>query len=295
MIKYNEILKRNKIKPYRYSTNGKATIVETEIGNFVIKEKNNNYEIIEYLRSRNFNYIPEIIEYENDYELSHYINVIDYPNEQKIADLINVVALLHAKTTHYKEVDYDSYKEIYEDINNNIEYLYSYYLDHLTLIETKVFMSPSQYLFARNFSKILASLNYCKFEIKNWYELVKEKTKKRVVVLHNNLRLDHFLKNENNYLISWSKSKFGIPIFDLYNLYNKYCLDYDFIELLHQYEKTYPLQIDERKLLFILIALPKKIDFTSNEFKLTGEISEMIDCLYKTEKLIAPYNSENKE
>ncbi len=294
MIKYNELLKKHELKPYRYSTTGKVTIVETAVGNFVIKEKNKNNEIIDYLRTRNFNYMPEVLDKDENFELTPYISEINYPEEQKIADLINLVSTLHLKTNHYKEVDYDSYKEIYEDINNNIEYLYSYYLDHLTLIESQTFMSPSQYLFARNFSKILSSLNYCKYEITTWYELVKEKTKKRQVVLHNNLELSHYIKNENEYLISWDKAKYGIPIFDLYILYKKYGLKFDFSELLKLYEKNYPLQLDERKLLFVLIALPPKIEFNQNEYNLTKEISKMIDINCKTENLISPYNSEQK-
>lgn len=82
-------------------------------------------------------------------------------------DLIKLVSLLHNKTTHYKEVDFADYKTIYETLSNNIEYLYSYYNDIITLIETKVYMSPSEYLLARNISKIFGSLNFSKQELEN--------------------------------------------------------------------------------------------------------------------------------
>ncbi len=293
MIKISEILKKCELKPYRYTTTGKVTMVDTSRGRFVIKTKKNN-EVLEYLQSRDFNYFPKVISLDDDLEITEFVDEINYPLEQKMSDLINLLGLLHAKTTHYKEVNFDEYKEIYEDITNNIEYLYSYYIDHITLIESKVFMSPSEYLFARNFSRILISLNYCKYEIKNWYNLVKEKTKKRVVVLHNNLDLSHFLKGEQGYFISWEKSKFGIPVFDLYILYKRQGLEFEFSDILEQYEKNYPLQEDERKLLFILIALPNKIEFNKTEYELTSEISKMIDLLYKTEKLISPYNSKQQ-
>ena len=48
---------------------------------------------------------------------------ISMPREQKAEDLIDLMALLHHKTTHYKEVDISDYKELYEDISNNIFYL----------------------------------------------------------------------------------------------------------------------------------------------------------------------------
>ena len=293
MKQINEILKKYKLKPNRYVKNGKATIVDTEIGRFVIKKNNYNKKIFNYLKSRNFNYYPKIInDLDEEYEISEYIEEIDYPNEQKMLDLINLISLLHSKTTHFKEIDYEDYKQIYEDIKNNIEYLEDYYNEMITIIESHVYMSPSEYLLARNISRIFISLNFCKNEIENWYNLIKDKTKQRVVVLHNNLDLSHFIKNDNSYLISWDKSKIGIPIFDLYILYKRHALDYDFSEILKNYEKNYPLKKEERILLFILIALPIKLEFNKSTYELTKEISNQMDIMYKTEKLISPYYSK---
>jgi len=293
MKQINEILKKYDIKPHRYITSGKSTIVDTVMGKFVIKKNLKNKEIFSYLRSRNFNYFDKNINDDNDdYEISEYIIDEEYPNEQKILDLISLVSLLHNKTTHYKEVDFDDYKKIYEDINNNIEYLNSYYNDYFLIINTHVYMSPSEYLLARNMSKIFAALNFCKGELQKWYKLIEDKTKQRVVVLHNNLDLTHFFKNEQSYLISWNKAKIGIPIFDLYILYKRHGLDFDFSEVLKTYESSYPLQEDERKLFFILITLPPKLEFDKSEYEMTKYISKQIDLLYKTEKIISPYYSK---
>ena len=293
MKQINDILKKYNIKPHRYTRNGKVTIVDTEMGNFVIKKNKKNKLIFDYLKSRSFNYYPKIISEDNEeYEISEYIEELEYPNEQKMLDLINLLSLLHTKTTHFKEVDFEDYKQIYEDIKNNIEYLESYYNDLITLIESHVYMSPNEYLLARNISRIFFALNFCKEEIENWYSIIKDKTKQRVVVLHNNLDLTHFFKKDTSYLISWDKAKIGIPIFDLYILYKRQAIDYDFSEILKQYEQNYPLQKDERKLFFILIALPPKIEFDKSTYVITKEISRQMDLMYKTEKLISPYYSK---
>lgn len=293
MKQVNEILKKYHLKPYRYTINGKATIVDTEIGRFVIKPKFDNKPIFDYLKSRSFNYYPKIInEEDEEYEISEFVDEVEYPKEQKVLDLIYLVSLLHSKTTHYKEVDFDDYKKIYEDISNNIEYLNSYYNDIITLIDTHVFMSPSEYLLARNISKLLSALSFCKGEIENWYEAVKEKTKQRLVVLHNNLDLSHFIRNDNSYLISWDKSKIGIPIFDLYILYKRHALDFDFTEILKTYEQNYPLKDDEKNLLFILITMPPKLELDKSEYEITKYVTKQIDLLYKTEKLIIPFYSK---
>lgn len=293
MLEINEVLKRNNLRTTEYKKLGKATLVNTNNGKFVIKQKGNN-DIYQYLESRNFNYYPEVIE-DGNYEIIEYLEEIDTPDEQKILDMIHLVSLLHNKTTYYKEVSEDDYKEIFEDINNNIDYLYSYYQDMITVVETKVYMSPSEYLLARGISKILNSLNYSKYEIENWYELVKDKKKQRYVVLHNNLGLDHFIRNKSSYLISWEKSKIDIPIFDFYKLYKKHSLDYDFSTLLKTYENEYPLLEEERKLLFILISLPDKIELEGREYEKCIKVSKLLDYLYKTDELISPYYSENTE
>ncbi len=295
MQKINSILKKYSLKPRRYENNGKVTYIDTDDGRFVIKNKKINQAIYEYLKSRSFDYYPPIIsDINDDYQISEYIEEIYIPDEQKIIDMVDLTALLHNKTTHYKEVDIADYKQIYEDINNNIAYLESYYSDLITLIETKVYMSPSEYLLARNISKIFAALSFAKREIEEWYQLIKDKKKNRFVVLHNNLKLEHFLENRNSYLINWDKSKIDIPIFDLYKLYKCHCLDFDFEEIFKRYEQSYPLMEDERKLFFILISLPDIIEFNDTEYNMTKDISAKMDALYKTEVFLSPYCFKNE-
>ena len=164
----------------------------------------------------------------------------------------------------------------------------------ITIIESKVYMSPCEYLIARNISKIFSTLNFLKEEIRNWYEIVNKNKKQRLVVLHNNLELNHFIENETSYLISWDKSKIGMPIFDIYKLYMKHGLEFDFTELFKQYEKNYPLHEDERKLFFILILLPQKIEMKKSEYENTKEAGKIIDMIYKTHMFVSPYYSDKR-
>ena len=290
MRKINEILKKYSIKPHRYIKEGKVVIVDTEQGKFVIKEKQKNKKIYNYLNSRNFDYYPKMINDNNeDYDVIEFIEDFDTPLDQKMMDLIDLVSLLHNKTTHYQESNEDDYKQIYEDINNNIIYLNSYYNDLINIIDTKVYMSPAEYLLARNISKVFAALSFARDELEAWYEIVKENKKKRLVVLHNNLELNHFLRNTQPYLISWDKSRIDTPIFDLYKLYKRNGLQFEFSEVLNRYEKNYPLLPEEKKLLFILMALPDKVDFIDDEYENCKRVNTMIDFVYKTEMLISPY------
>ena len=296
MLSLKEILKQYDIKPHRYEKVGKVVYVDTSDGRFVIKNNNRNKEVLTYLESRNFDYFPSIVNNINDeYEIYEYIEEFSIPKEQKMDDLIELVSLLHNKTTHYKEVDSEHYKQVYEDINNNIAYLYSYYNDLITMIESKIFPSPSEYLLSRNISKIYAALSFSKSEIEKWYEIVKDKKKDRFVVVHNNLDLSHFLRNKNSYLISWDKTKIDKPIFDLYKLYKRHYNEFDFIEVLKKYERNYPLSEEERKLFFILIALPEKLELEGSEYILTRKTSNLIDNIFRTEAFVSPYYSKYTE
>lgn len=293
MLRIREVLSKYELKPRKYKKKQGTILIETSNAKYIIKKKkSDNKKILEYLDYRNFNYIPKQINNNQDeYQITNYIESYDIPREQKILDLIDLVSLLHNKTTHYKEVTEDDYKQIYEDINNNIEYLYSYYIDLITVIESKVYMSPSEYLLARNISKVLYTLSFAKDELEKWLSIVKTKTKQRYVVLHNNLELDHIIINEKNYLTSWDKAKIDIPIFDIYKLYLKHSLEFEFDEIFKRYEKNYPLYEEERMLLFILISLPEKIEINKNEYENTKKIGNIIDYLYKVEQFISPYYS----
>lgn len=294
MRKINEVLNQYHLKAKKYQVKGKTTLVDTDQGRFALKEKNRNVnkKILEYLNSRSFNYYPKVLYDDDNYTITEMIEEVDMPNEQKMLDMIDLVSLLHNKTTHYKEVDLDDYKKLYEDINNNISYLTSYYDDYISLAESHVYMSPSEYLLARNASKIYVSLKFAREELEKWYELIKEKRKQRMVVLHNNLDLSHFIRNKTSYFLSWDKAKIGLPIFDLYKLYRRHGVDYEFGEILKRYERNYPLLKEERMLLFILMAMPNKLEFTDNEYEMCHKLSHLIDELYKSEMIISPYYTE---
>ena len=160
------------------------------------------------------------------------------------------------------------------------------------MIESKIYMSPSEYLIARNISKIFSCIYYCNNELDNWYELIKNNKRKRVVTLHNNLKLDNLIKNNNIYLISWDKSNIDMPIYDLVNFYNMYALDFDFLTLLEEYERIFPLLKEEKLLMNILVSIPDKIDFNANEYNRVKKVRKLLDKIYKTEKLLTSEKEE---
>ena len=284
-------------KPYRYTLKGSVTILETTSGNFVIKDKASDLgSLFSYLKSRNFENFPKLIdESRADVNVFEYVEDIKMPPEQKANDLINLVSNLHNKTTYYKDVTEDSFKEVYDNINSNIKYLDELYLNYYNTFFSEEMMSPSHYLFMRNYSKIKADLNFCQQELDNWFELVKDTHKTRVALIHNNLMLDHYIENDKDYLISWEHSRVDTPILDIVNLYHNEFFDLNFENIISEYLDRYPLNDDEKKLLFVMLALPPSIKFQEKEFKSCLELRQSLDYIFKTEDLIRPYYTKDHE
>ena len=291
-----EILKEL-YKPYRYTIKGNATILETTSGNYVIKQKGKDIKkLFSYLENRNFDNFPFLIdESRKDVNVYEYIENKYEPLSQKYEDLINLVASLHNKTSYFKEVNKDKYKEIYENINNNLNYLKNHYENLYNEKFKEIYTSPSNYLFLRNYSKIQSAIEFSLNELNKWLGLVKDEEKIRVVLLHNNLKVDHFIKNNKDYLISWDKYKFDTPIIDIVNLYKNEYLNTNFENILKKYFNLFPLLNHEKKLLFLLLAIPPELKLHGSEFQKCETMSNFLNYIYKTEKLIRPYYSDKKE
>lgn len=286
-------------KPFRYTIRGNCTILETTSGNFVVKKKPKEKDLVSifnYLKSRNFDYFPNIYDdVRDDTYVYEYVEDNNIINPQKSEDLINLVALLHSKTSFNKEVTEETYKEIYENIKNNILYLRDYYKKYYELFLHEIYMSPSHYNFVRNYSKINSALDFSEQELDNWYSLVGNKKSERISLIHNNLSLEHFISSNKDYLISWDNAKFDTPVLDLVKLYKKDFWNLEFSSLYKKYLSITNISESEQKLFFVIISLVPEIDFNDIEFECTKSMRKSLDYVYKTEAFLAPYYSTNAE
>ena len=286
-----EILAKYDVPINKITILSNAKIVDNKV---VVKERKNDDidKTYSYLKSRSFDYFPEPIAMLDKYELYPYIDSGYEPKEQKAMDLMYLLSLLHSKTTFYREVDIDRNKEIYENIVNDLDYLNNYYSDLITSIEKEIYMAPSSYLIARNINIIFESIYYSRNMIESWYKKIENNKNERVVNIHNNITLDHYIKSEKPYLISWNKSRIDSPIYDLLSFYKNHYLELDFDDLFNYYESSYPLKEEEKLLLFSYMSIPDKIELENDEYKMCIKINKMIDYLYKTSNLIMNYQKK---
>ena len=285
-----------KYKPLKYTLKGKTINVNSMQGNFVIKPaKKDIISLFSYLNSRSFYNYPKVIAKDDDYITYEYLKELETPKEQQLLDLILVVAKLHNKTVYFKEVTEDKYKEIYDNIKDNVIYLRDYYSGIYDEAFNEIYISPAKYNFLLNYSLLNNDLALILDELDEWFNLVKESNKQRVCLIHNNLSLEHFIKGMDSYLISWDKYTFDTPVMDIVNLYHNEYLTCDFSGILKEYLKNFKLSVDEEKLLFILLSLPDKVNFDDSEFNNTINVANLVDYIKRTEKLIRPYYTEKQK
>lgn len=247
----------------------------------VTKKRNDDViELYDYLLTRNFDNFPKIISKDERNTNYEYINEEKYHEVTKGVEFIRTVSLLHSKTLFFKDVSKNKYKNIYTKLMGNIDYLKEYYDSLASEIEETEFMSPSQYLFIRNYSALDSSLEYAKKELKKWFNKVNNNSKERVSIVHNNLSLKHFIRGKKNYLLSWDNYKVDTPVLDIYNFYKKEGYLLDFKYLLKIYEETLPLTEEEKKLLYILISIPPKLVNIKDESLNTINVKEFYDYVY---------------
>lgn len=280
----------NKVyKPYKITKKNNVFILNTMDGNFAIKlnPKIDYKKLYKYLYSRNFNYLPELsLDSRDDMVVLEYQEDLSIDDNQKATDLINLIVLLHSKTSYFKNVTNDRYKEIYDMINSNLAYVRDMYDKLFMEYLNEEYNSPSHYLFLRNYSLIYNAEQYCQTKLDEWYGKIKDKDKERVALVHNNLQLDHLIKNKDDYLISWDEYTFDTPVLDLYNLYLNEWENVEFSQVFKMYNEGFKLLDEEKILLDLLISIPPNVTIGDNEYNNTREIRKLIDYLSKSSRIV---------
>ena len=281
-----------KVRSCKYLKN--VEILNTDRGRFVIKEKKkNNYDLFKYLEAKNFHNYLNLYDYNDNYEIYPYIDNINITDEEKALDIVYLISMLHNKTTFYKVVELDTIKKIYEDVTDRLTYITNYYDNLKIIIENTTYMAPSGYLLLRNSTIIYNCIDRSRYFINKWYDLIKNKKNFRVATIHNYLELDHLLKSDDSYLISWDKSCKASPIYDLISLYNCVYDKVSFSSLFDLYNSKYPLLEEEYYLLFALLLIPDKVELINREIINTRNVYIFTNRLLNVISFVTKYYSEN--
>lgn len=283
----NNLINKNNLKVNKITYKSNSIIIDTPLGLFILIK--DNIKTYDYLFSRGFNYLLPIIDYDNSNILFKYEKNIDYDINERAFDFIRLLSLLHNKTSYYINIKKEDNKKIFDKINNYLDDIKNYYDEISSIIESKEYYSPNEYLFIRNISAIYKNIFIVKDKVINWFKKYKDNTRKRVCTLYNNYDLNNLIKTKDNiFLFDFKKTYIDNPIYELNNFYNKYYLEFDFKDLYKSYNKVLELNDYEKELLLILNMIPPKIIIGK-------DINNIIDIKNKISKIYINLDLEKEE
>lgn len=291
MIKIKECCEKYDISPTKIEKHPLYIILYTKEKTYLLKEKDSSKkELFSYLESIHYPYYhsPQN-ELEDSYELYEYEEE-KMDSQTKGHEIMKALGLLHQKTMITQDIEEEDRKEQYEKINGKIEEIRRYYQSLQEYIEQFSFPRVDYYYLINNISMFYQILFLSKNLLEEWYQL-KPGKRRIALVLHNGS-----LKNyHKDYFIDFSKCEKDDIIEDFLSTYQKEVGNLNMIELFSTYEKINPLTKEEKKLLFSLICIPEKIDFSSNIYKNTVEIQKKIAKIHETFLFLSEKNKENQK
>lgn len=258
-------------------------------------KRSNKQELFKYLKSKGFKNYLTTIEETKEYEMYRYISEDNLPIEDKAIEIINNMSLLHILTTTYQENNQSKITELYKQTDTTLLELKNYYLELQDYIETKEFFSPAEHLLMNNISNIYKALNYSKSKLEEWYQIVQNNKSIRYVQLHNNISLEHSLKEDILYFINWDISKKDLAIYDFINFYKNDFQVLDMNSLFQIYQSKFNYTEDEQLLFETIISIPPKINFTKNNYINTLKARYVVNYLEKTNIFLLKDNKEKQE
>ena len=257
------------------------------------KKKYNIEKIYKYLDDHNVNSYLRPFKVTEEELYFNYLDKRNLDNDEVAKHLVYALSDLQNKTTVYKEVDKDKLKEEYDEFNRKINYLEEYYFTLQDLVENKVYMAPSEYLFIRNVSIIYSALNYAKSLVESWYKIMREKTRERYVYAHGKCELNHFIAATNDYFISLEKAHLAKPAEDFIHFFKSNCMDTDMISNFKLYQHRYRYDEEEMNYFLLKLVMVDKIDINNFSLSKVVELNNYFDKLKSISDFVLEYQKYN--
>ena len=291
----NKIKKELNCAVKKYSFFDNVKYIETDIGNFIIKKNKDDSKLFINLERNDFdNYIDYKYQVE-DYNLYPYLDDFDIDDDERGLDIVYLMSKLHNKTSYIKEITIDEIKDIYEKKKIEIKDLKEYYEYLRFITEEKSYLLPTEIYLLKNISIIFICLDLTDKYLEEWYNLMKNKKRIRVSLIHNNINLSHLIENNKPYLISWDNSKYDLPIYDFINFYKEEFDKLNFIDLLKIYKNNINISKEELLMLYIEILMPKKMILDNSEIKNIYDLTHQNIYLNKTYYLVLKDDKPNEK
>ena len=252
---------------------------------YLLKEKGNSKELFDYFNRIHYSYyLPLISDLDDSIEIYRYYDEISNDIEIKSKEMISSLISLQNKSFYYEEVGEEEFKKIYDNFHRQITDLMEYYYRLNDFIEEFSFPRIDYYVILKYISKIHNILKFSLERLNSWFELHDLNLRKCFLI--NNLKIDNYCYSDVSFFIDYKDSNKDLLIYDFVSFY-KENNNINILELFEFYNSKINLSKSEMELLFCLICIPEKIDFSNDVYKNSVLIVNTIHYIDKTLEFVS--------
>lgn len=196
--------------------------------------------------------------------------------ELKIKFYFETLSYLHNKSFYSIKINQTYFETLQKDINKIICERIEYYDQMMSNFEKIAMRSPSQWMFVMNYYRIYYALCHAKNYLAQYLEETKNYSCIRVCLTYQNFSYEHMCL-KNKLLLSIDKMKIDLPIYDLFNVYQKIPdILFDLDCFSECYLVNVELKKDEKLLLSCLLNIVPIIQFNMDEIDNIIKLSRLM-------------------
>lgn len=273
--------------------------IKTVEEQYVVKivENKNIEKIYEYIEILHLNCFVKIYLNKNNElitEYNHkYLYLMPYIDnsqgllkEMKVKFYFETLAYLHINSFYYTKINQDYFLTLNHDIEKIIHEREVYYEQLIQNYETILYRSPSQWMLVLNYYRIYESLSCARNYLNLYIEKTKSFTQVRVCLTYKHFDYNHISLKERM-LISLDNMSIDLPIYDLFNMYQRIP---DILFDLDCFSQYYFSKVDfseeEKLLLCCLMSIVPIIYYEEDEIENIIKLSRLLYYLDSVQSFI---------
>lgn len=273
---YRPILQQYGLQAHRIDHVGKVKKVYTNVGVFALKEIKHDRQIQTvqqayslYTKQSVPLYLsrqgtPFVFYQGQYYYLMPWITQGTNPERgERIRSFFRDLAYLHRQSLKEVDVKEEEITHYYEARKSEWEKQRTFLQSYVEQCEHEWYMSPFQLQVCTYFHETMQAYWFAETQLEKWYEKIKETKKWRMVFIHGNALLSHYVHDEkgNRYFLSWERACWASPLADLFtSLYHhvrtSHPIGDEWIDGVVEYEQQLSILDEEQAFFFSHLAQP---------------------------------------
>ena len=293
MINIQECSIKYHISPQKIEKKGSYIILHEKNQSYLLKEKKSSKtELFSYFEKISYPYyISPISLEEEDYEIYPYLE--EKTGTNKAAQLIEALSILHKESVKEESFSKKEKETLYQEIKKEITECLEYYENLQEYIHQFSFPRVDYYNLINNISMFYQTLSLSRSYLEEWNNLSFPKRRK-ALILHNPF-LKNFHQGEKSYFLDFDSCREDDIIQDIVSFFKEEIQNIEEDSYLEKYEERMPLTKAEKKLVFCLLCIPRKLEFSSSLYENTVKIQTECDRIHKIFIFLSEEDKKDQE